>query len=147
MCVTPLARLSGWSWWAKRRRMVGLFAAFYAAAHFCVYAGLDAELSPSAVLGDIGKRPYITVGFAALVILSALAVTSTDAMIRRLRKWWVRLHALVYAAAILAVVHYYWLVKSDHRRPLRYAAAVAVLLAYRVVVRLRASAAARPNPV
>jgi len=145
LCVTPLSRLSGWSWWAKRRRMIGLFTAFYAALHFSIYLVLDADLSAGAILKDVVKRPYITVGFIAFVILCALAATSTDAMIRRLRKWWARLHSLVYAAAVLGVVHYYWLVKADHRRPLRYAAAVAALLAYRAVVRLRARLAA-PRP-
>ncbi len=144
LCVTPFARLSGWSWWAKRRRMIGLFAAFYAALHFAIYLVFDAELEMNTILSDIGRRPYITVGFSAFVILAALAVTSTDAMIRLLRKWWGRLHKLVYLAAIFGVIHYYWLVKSDHRRPLRYAAIVASLLAYRVVIWVR-SRAARPR--
>ena len=137
LCVTPLSRLSGWSWWAKQRRMIGLFTAFYAALHFAVFLSLDAEFDMNAILSDIGRRPYITVGFAALVILAALTVTSTDAMIRRLGRWWTRLHKLVYAAAILGVIHYYWLVKSDHRRPLRYAAIVAALLLYRFVAWFR----------
>ena len=143
LCVTPLSRLSGWSWWARRRRMIGLFTAFYAALHFGTYLIFDAELDVNTILSDIGRRPYITVGLAAFLILAALTVTSTDAMIRRLRKWWVRLHKLVYAAAVLGVVHYYWLVKSDHRRPLRYAIVIGVLLAYRFIVWLRVRVAAR----
>ncbi len=138
LAVTPLARLSGWSWWAKRRRMVGLFVFFYAALHFAIYLGIDTEFEINTILSDIERRRYITVGFASFTILAALAATSTDASIRLLRRWWPRLHSLVYPAAVLGVIHYYWLVKSDHRRPLRYAAIIGALLAYRVVVRLQA---------
>jgi sulfoxide reductase heme-binding subunit YedZ len=138
LAVTPLVRLSGWSWWAKRRRMLGLFVAFYAALHFTTYFWLDAGLSVTEALHDVAKRPYICVGFSALVLLIPLAATSTDAMIRRLKRWWVRIHWLIYPAAILGVVHYLWLVKRDKTRPLEYAAVLSALLLFRVVWYLRA---------
>lgn len=137
LAVTPLVRLTGWSWWAKRRRMLGLFAFFYAALHFLIFLGLDLEFA----FGDLGKeivrRPYICLGFASLVILLALAATSTNWAIRALGFWWVRLHNFVYLAAILGVAHYFMLVKSDTRLPLRYAAVVGLLLAVRGVFQHR----------
>jgi sulfoxide reductase heme-binding subunit YedZ len=139
LCMTPMARLTKSSWWAKHRRMIGLFAGFYATLHFLVYFGIDQELSVSDAWHDVAKRPYITVGFAAFVILAALSLTSTDAMIRRMKRWWGRLHKLVYVAAALAVVHYYWLVKSDHRGPLRYAVVIGALLSYRAVTKARST--------
>lgn len=137
LAVTPLVRLSGWTWWMKQRRMLGLFVAFYAVLHFLTYLGIDMEFNLGDVAHDVYKRPYIFVGFSALVLLIPLTVTSTDAMIRRLKKWWGRIHKLVYLAAILGVIHYLWLVKSDKHRPLRYAAVLAILIGYRVVMQLR----------
>lgn len=116
----------------RRRRMVGLFTFFYAFLHFLTYLTFDAEFDWPTIVKDVSKRPYITVGFAALCILAVLAITSTDGWIRRLKIWWPRLHMLVYPAAILGVVHYYWLVKSDKTEPLRFAAVIAGLLAYRI---------------
>ncbi len=146
LAVRPLARLTGWSWWMKRRRMLGLFVFFYAALHFLTYLCIDMELDLGDLLHDIAKRRYVLVGFSALVLITPLAVTSTDGMIRRLGKWWIPLHRLVYPAAVLAVIHYLWLVKADRRWPLRYGAVIGVLLAYRGVVRLRKDFPRRPSP-
>ena len=141
LAVTPLVRATGWSWWMRRRRMIGLFAAFYATLHFATYFILDMELDLAEFLRDAAKRPYILAGAGAFALLIPLAATSTDAMIRRLRAWWPRLHRLVYAAAVLAVIHYLWLVKADRSSPLRYAAVVAVLLGWRAWSRVRRIAA------
>jgi sulfoxide reductase heme-binding subunit YedZ len=144
LAVTPLVKLTGWSWWARRRRMMGLFVSFYAALHFTTYFWLDMDLSVADALKDLAKRPYICVGFSAFVLLIPLTITSTDAMIRRLKRWWGRIHMLVYPAAILGVVHYLWLVKRDKTRPLEYAGVIAALLlfraAWRFTGRLRAPA-------
>lgn len=112
--------------------MLGLFVAFYAALHFTTYFWLDQDLSLADVLVDVRKRPYICVGFAALCLLVPLTVTSTDAMIRRLKTWWTRVHLLVYPAAVLGAVHFYWLKKRDKTAPLEYAAVLGVLLGWRL---------------
>jgi sulfoxide reductase heme-binding subunit YedZ len=133
--VTPLRRITGRNELIKFRRMLGLFAFFYAALHFATYMVLDLYFDFPAILKDVLKRPYITVGFTAFVLMIPLAATSTAGMIRRLGKRWQQLHYLVYASAILGVVHFYWLVKADIRRPVQYGAALAVLLGYRLVVK------------
>ncbi len=138
LLVTPVRQLTGLTHLVRVRRMLGLFALFYASAHFLVYLVLDQELDLHAVLQDITKRPYITIGFTALLMLTALGVTSTQKMMRRLGRRWQRLHQLIYAAAILGVWHYYWQVKRDVREPLLYAGMLAVLLGYRIVMRQRA---------
>lgn len=132
LAVTPLRLATGWAWPVRFRRMLGLFAFFYAALHLTVYLWLDQSFDWPAILRDIAKRPYITVGFAAFLLLIPLAVTSTRGWIRRLGRRWKRLHQAVYAIAILGVIHYLWLVKADLREPLIYAAILAVLLAVRV---------------
>lgn len=132
LAVTPVRRLSGWNPVIKIRRPLGLFAFFYAFAHFGIWMGLDLGFQLSWVVEDIKERPYITVGFTGFVLLIPLAVTSTKGWIRRLGKRWARLHRLVYAAAALGVVHFYWLVKADTRLPLALAAVLVVLLALRV---------------
>jgi Predicted membrane protein len=121
--------------------MLGLFVFFYAVLHFLVYFVVAQELDVSVILTDIAKRPYITVGFAALVLLVPLAVTSTNGMMRRLggRRWQL-LHRLVYVIAVLVVWHFYWQVKRDVREPLIYAAILAVLLGYRLFRHLRSRA-------
>lgn len=111
--------------------MLGLFAFFYATLHFSVYALLDLGLDWSFLAEDIAKRPYITVGFTAWLLLVPLALTSTHAMMRRLGRRWKQLHRLVYVVGVLGVVHFYWLVKADVREPLIYAVILAVLLASR----------------
>jgi sulfoxide reductase heme-binding subunit YedZ len=137
LLVTPVRHLAGWPHVVRIRRMLGLFAFSYALLHFTVYLGLDQEFDFAGLGKDIVKRPYITVGFTALVILIPLAVTSTNRMMRRLGRRWQTLHRLVYIAAMLGVWHYYWQVKRDVREPLVYAAILAVLLGYRLVRRAR----------
>lgn len=132
LAVTPLRRLTGWNGAQRFRRMLGLFAFFYASLHFLVYLVFDQFFDLTAILADIAKRPYITVGFAAFVLLIPLAVTSTQRMIKRLGRSWTRLHRLVYLIAVLGVLHYLWLVKADLREPLLYAAILGVLLGYRL---------------
>lgn len=137
LAITPLRRLSGANWLIKLRRMLGLFAFFYACLHFTTYIWLDQFFDLTAVLRDIAKRPFITIGFVAFVLLIPLAATSTDAMLRRLKRNWGRLHRLVYPIAALGVLHYLWLVKRDLTQPLLYAAVLAVLLGLRLWWRYR----------
>jgi sulfoxide reductase heme-binding subunit YedZ len=109
LAVTPLRRLTGWAWLTRLRRMLGLFAFFYAVLHFSTYLWLDQFFDWQAIVADIAKRPYITVGFAALVLMLPLAVTSTKGWIRRLGPRWKELHRAIYAIGVLAVLHYLWL--------------------------------------
>ena len=132
LSVTPLRRISGWSVLVRLRRMLGLFAFFYVLMHFLTYVGLDQRFDLAAIIEDIAERPYITVGFTALMLLVPLAATSTHAMMRRLGRRWQKLHRLVYLIAILGVVHFYWQVKLDTLEPLIYAAILAILLGYRL---------------
>ena len=131
LAVTPARQLTGWTWLTRFRRMLGLFAFFYALLHFSVYLGLDQRFALGPVIEDVIERPYITIGFAALLILLALAATSTRGMMRRLGRRWKVLHRWVYVAAILGVWHYYWQVKLDTLDATLYAAALAVLLGFR----------------
>ncbi|UCC73209.1 MAG: sulfoxide reductase heme-binding subunit YedZ [Gemmatimonadota bacterium] len=139
LTVTPIRQLTGIGWLVKLRRMLGLYAFFYAILHFGIYVGVDQFFAWEFILEDIMDRPYITVGFTALLILAPLAVTSTKGMVKRLGgRRWVRLHRLVYVAAPLGVLHFLWLVKADVREPLIFGAIVAALLGYRVAAgRLR----------
>lgn len=145
LAVTPLRRLTGWNWLIRFRRMLGLFAFFYVVLHFLVYAGLDQRFALGAVVEDIAKRPYITLGMTALLLLLPLAATSTNAMMRRLGGRWKKLHRLVYGISLLGVWHFYWQVKLDTLEPLIYAAALAVLLAFRLVEWRRRSRARAPR--
>jgi sulfoxide reductase heme-binding subunit YedZ len=135
LTVTPLRRLTGKNWLLRFRRMLGLFAFFYVLLHFLTYSGLDQRFDLSAIIEDIAERPYITVGFTALLLLVPLAATSTQAMMRRLGRRWQKLHRLVYLIAILGVVHFYWQVKLDTLEALIYAAILAILLGYRLAGR------------
>jgi len=137
LLVTPLRQITGRTHLIRLRRMLGLFAFFYALLHFTVYLTLDQELDFRGVIADIAKRPYITIGFTALLLLVPLAVTSTHGMMRRLGKRWQKLHRLVYVIAALGVWHYYWQVKRDVREPLLYAGILGVLLGYRSFKRRR----------
>lgn len=136
LAISPLRKLTGITGFLRYRRMLGLFAFFYVMAHFFVYAFLDVYLNSDSdaveilqyLKDDILDRPYITVGFTALLLLVPLAVTSTRQMQKRLGKNWKRLHRLVYVIAILGVLHYFWLVKKDLSEPLLYAALLTVLL-------------------
>ena len=133
LCITPLRRIFNLPELIRFRRMLGLFAFFYVSLHFLTYLGPDQSFSFSGMLKDVAKRPFITVGFAAFALLIPLALTSTAGWIRRLGgKRWQMLHRAVYASAVLGVIHYYWLVKSDIRKPLFYGALVAILLAWRL---------------
>ena len=142
LAVTPVRQLSGWNWLGRFRRMLGLYAFFYVFMHFLTWLVLDQGLLMSAILEDIAVRPFITIGFAALVILTALAATSTAGMRRRMGRRWQKLHNWVYVAAILAVWHYWWQVKLDSSEPAIYATILILLLGYRIW-RRRALAAAR----
>jgi len=148
LTVTPLRRITGWNWLIRLRRMLGLFAFFYACLHFITYVWLDQFFDPTAIVKDVVKRPFITVGFSAFLLLLPLAATSTHAMIRRLGgKAWQRLHYLVYLIATLGVVHYWWLVKKDVTKPMLFAFGLALLLGFRVVHQLRGwNARAAPAP-
>ena len=147
LAITPIRRISGWNLWIRFRRMAGLFAFFYGTLHLLTYviadrlAGLEFQNATvgtlltglaSAVWDDISKRPYITLGFTAWATMVPLTITSTAGMIRRLGgKRWTRLHRVVYTTAVLGAVHYWWSVRADVRRPLAYAAVIALLLTLR----------------
>ncbi len=131
LAVTPLRRITGWGWLARFRRMLGLFAFFYILMHFLAWLILDQGVLLSAILEDLVERPFITIGFAALLLLVALAVTSTNRMRRRLGRRWQTLHNSVYVIALLGVWHYWWQVKQDITEPLIYAIVLAALLAPR----------------
>ena len=132
LAVTPLRRMTGWNWLTRFRRMLGLFAFFYTAMHFLTWLVLDQGLTMSAIVEDIAERPFITLGFTGLVLLTAMAATSTAAARRRMGRRWQQLHYGAYAAGVLGVWHYWWQVKQDIREPLSYAAILAVLLGARL---------------
>jgi sulfoxide reductase heme-binding subunit YedZ len=148
LAVSPLRKWLGVPALIRFRRMFGLFAFFYGCLHFATYLGLDKFLNIHEILADVVKRKYITVGFTAWILLVPLAATSTAGWIRRLGgKRWQALHRLIYLSGIAGVIHYLWLVKADIRQPLEYGAILAVLLAYRLLVRLREkSTAGRISP-
>ncbi len=133
LCITPLRQLTGNADLQRLRRMLGLFAFVYALLHFTAYAWLDQDLNLAAIGADIIKRPYITIGLAALLLMLPLAFTSTAGWMRRLKRRWQSLHRLVYAIALLGVWHFWWQVKKDIREPLVYAALLVLLLAWRIV--------------
>jgi sulfoxide reductase heme-binding subunit YedZ len=137
--ITPLRRLTGWNGLVKLRRLIGLFSFFYALIHFLIYLTFDLEYSFGDLAADIAKRPYITIGFGVLLILTSLAVTSPQAMVRRLGgKRWQALHRLIYVAAGGAIVHFTWAQKKDITLPVRFAAVLIVLLAARLIPARRA---------
>ena len=144
--VTPLRRITGINALIKLRRMLGLFAFFYACLHFVTYFWLDQFFDWPAIVKDVIKRPFITVGFSAFVLLLPLAATSTNRMMRWMggRRWQL-LHRLVYVIAIGGVAHYLWLVKKDITQPLIYAAVLSLLLGYRLFYRWRSSLARTPS--
>jgi sulfoxide reductase heme-binding subunit YedZ len=137
LSVTPLRKLLNIPDLIRFRRMLGLFAFFYVCLHFLTYLWPDQNFDLTGMWKDVAKRPFITVGFLGFVLLIPLALTSTKGWIRRLGgKRWQALHRLIYVSALCGVVHYYWLVKSDHRLPLLYGAILAALLLYRLVTSL-----------
>ncbi|MEM8815225.1 MAG: protein-methionine-sulfoxide reductase heme-binding subunit MsrQ [Pseudomonadota bacterium] len=137
LAVTPLRRITGLNWIARFRRMLGLFAFFYVATHFLVWLVLDQGLYLPGIGEDIVKRPFITLGMAALVLLLAMALTSTAGMRRRLGRRWDQLHTSAYAVGVLGVWHYWWQVKADILEPLIYALILSALLGYRLWFRLQ----------
>jgi methionine sulfoxide reductase heme-binding subunit len=144
LAITPVRKLTGWNLLVRYRRMLGLFAFFYGSLHFLTYVWLDQFFDAASITKDVIKRPFITVGFTAFLLMLPLALTSTTGWIRRLGgKRWQMLHRLIYVTAALGVVHYWWLVKADIARPLTYGAIVTTLLAARVALRVTPRPAAR----
>ncbi len=131
LSITPLRRVAGKPGWVRYRRLVGLFAFFYATLHFLTYLVLDQFFGWSYIIEDIAERPFTTLGFATWLLLVALAVTSTTGWIRRLRKNWQRLHRLIYPAALAGGVHFLWKVKADTREPIVFLAVIIALLLVR----------------
>ena len=150
LCITPFRKLFRLPELIRFRRMLGLFAFFYVCLHFLTYLGPDQSFNFAGMLKDVVKRPFITLGFAAFVLLIPLAITSTAGWIRRLGgKRWVALHRSIYVCAILGVIHYYWLVKSDVRKPLFYGFLVGLLFLWRLAdwfSKRRAIASVRATP-
>lgn len=132
LTITPLRRLTKWNELIRLRRMFGLFAFFYATLHMLTWVVLINFFDVKAMVVDVAKRPYITVGMATFLILLSLAVTSNRFSVRKLGRRWQKLHRLVYVAAIGGVVHFWWLVKADITLPRRWAVAVTLLLGFRV---------------
>jgi sulfoxide reductase heme-binding subunit YedZ len=146
LAVTPLRRIAGWNWLVRFRRMLGLFAFFYVLMHFLTWLFLDQGLLLTAIAEDIVKRPFITIGFAALLLLIAMAATSTNGIRRRMGKRWQQLHYSIYAVGVLGVWHFWWQVKLDTREPAMYAAILAALLGYRLYERIRRSQRRAASP-
>ncbi|MBS2030193.1 MAG: sulfoxide reductase heme-binding subunit YedZ [Deltaproteobacteria bacterium] len=138
LAMTPLQLVMGWNWPIRIRRMVGLFAAFYASLHLLVYAGGDNAFNWHDIWADVVKRKFMTIGFAAWLLLVPLTITSTQKMMQRLKyARWKKLHRLAYVAAALGVVHFIWRVKRDETEPLRFGAVLAVLLLLRAIYAMR----------
>ena len=138
LAVTPLRKLTGWGWLLRLRRMLGLYAFFYVVVHLSSYVSFDHVFDFGEIIKDIIKRPFITVGFASFLLLLPLAVTSTNAMVRRLgAKRWIALHRLIYVIGPLGVLHFWWMVKRDLTEPIIYALVLALLLGYRIVLKWR----------
>jgi sulfoxide reductase heme-binding subunit YedZ len=147
LAITPARKLLGQPWLIKFRRMLGLFAFFYGTLHLMTYLWLDKFFDVPAILKDIAKRRFITMGMLAFAAMVPLAVTSTAGWIRRLGgKRWQMLHRLIYLSAVAGVIHYYWLVKSDVRLPLMYGAIVGVLLLYRLIAAKTKPKTPKPVP-
>lgn len=149
LAITPLRRITGINDLISFRRMIGLFAFFYATLHFLTYIWLDKFFDIHEIVKDVYKRPFITAGFTAFVLLIPLAITSTKGWIRRLGKRWQLLHRLIYVSAAAGVIHYIWLVKKDVRQPLIYAGILGFLLLWRLVTWLakRQSVAAKKTAI
>jgi len=137
LAVTPLRHLTGWNWMLRFRRMLGLFTFFYVLMHFLTWLILDQSLLLSAIAEDLTERPFITIGFTAFVLLTAMAVTSTNGMRRRMGRRWQKLHYSVYVIGLLGVGHYWWQVKKDASDAQIYAVILAVLLGFRIWWKLR----------
>lgn len=148
--ITPLRRFTGIHWLIQYRRMIGLFAFFYSCLHLTTYLWLDQSFDFRAIIKDVYKRPFVTAGFTAFMLMVPLALTSTQGWIRRLGSRWQQLHRLIYFSAAAGVIHFIWLVKKDLREPLIYASLLGALMTIRVVFRIqksRRSAAPAIRPV
>lgn len=146
LAITPLRRLTGRNALLRFRRMLGLFSFFYVLLHVSSYVTFDQVFNVADIIKDIGKRPFITVGFATLVLITPLAVTSTNAMVRRLgARRWQALHRLIYVIGPLAVLHFWWMVKRDITQPAIYGVILAILLGYRMIKR-RSRSQGRAQP-
>jgi sulfoxide reductase heme-binding subunit YedZ len=144
LAITPLRKVFGWNALIKYRRMLGLFAFFYGTLHLLTYSVFDRSLSLDAIVGDVAQRPFIAIGMAAFLMLTPLAITSTNGWVKRLGgKKWARLHRLTYLAAILGVIHFWMIVKSDVFYPALFGIVLAGLLVYRLIKSKRATAQAR----
>ena len=144
LAVTPLRRIFGWNTLIKFRRMLGLYAFFYACIHLVTYSIFDKSLDLSAIVGDVWQRPFIAIGMLAFTMLVPLAVTSTNGMVKRLGgKNWARLHKLIYPIAILGVIHFWMIVKSDIFYPVLFGLVLAILLGYRLVAKQKGKTATK----
>ena len=139
LLVTPVRRITGWNRVIQFRRMLGLFTFFYASVHFAIYIGIDQFFAFGFIVKDVVKRPFITMGFTAFVLMIPLALTSTKGWIRRLGRRWVVLHRLIYVSAVCAAIHYLWKVKVMIGSPVYYAIVIGVLLAFRLIWQLRSA--------
>lgn len=137
LSITPIRKIKKLNGLIKYRRMLGLFAFFYAFLHFSIYLGIDRFFEWDEITKDIFKRPYITVGFTAFLMLIPLAITSTKKMIRRLGKKWKSLHKLIYGIAVLGVIHFWWLVKKDITEPVIFAIILTILFLIRFIISAR----------
>jgi sulfoxide reductase heme-binding subunit YedZ len=146
LSLTPIKLITGRVWQIQMRRMLGLFMFFYACLHVSTYLWLDFSFDWADITKDIAKHPRILVGFAAFVLAIPLAITSNNAMVRLLRERWKKLHQLIYLISILAVVHFWWLVKKDITEPLLYALILFVLLGIRIYYKTLANAAKPKTP-
>jgi sulfoxide reductase heme-binding subunit YedZ len=147
LTITPIRRLTGWNRIIQYRRMLGLFAFFYASLHFLTYIVLDKYFAFGEMMADVAKRPFISAGFVAFVSMLPLAITSTKGWIRRLGRRWQSLHRLIYVSGVAAAVHFVWKVKVAIGEPVYYAIALAVLLGFRVVWQLKSAKSLRTQRV
>jgi len=139
LAFSPFIRITRWNNIIQYRRMVGLFAFFYVCVHLSSYIVLDQFFDIEAIIDDVFKRPFITAGFSAFILLIPLAVTSNNRMVEKLQYRWTQLHRLVYLIAMIAVLHFWWMVKADTREPMIYAIILAALLGYRLFFYLKRS--------
>jgi sulfoxide reductase heme-binding subunit YedZ len=139
LAVTPVRRITGWNRVIQYRRMLGLFTFFYVCVHFAIYIGIDQFFAFGSILKDVAKRPFITMGFTAFVLMIPLALTSTKGWIRRLGRRWQVLHRLIYISAVCAAIHYLWKVKVMIGSPVYYAMVIGLLLGFRILWQLRSA--------
>lgn len=132
LSITPLRKITQWAWLIKFRRMLGLYVFFYACLHFLTYIWFDQFFNLSEIIKDIIKRPFITIGFTSLLLLTPLAITSNQFMIRRMKKNWQKLHRLVYPISLLVMLHYFMMIKADYKEALIYLVILLILLAFRL---------------